>query len=568
MAIQTYSFSQKHSDFKKTFFLDISHFFFIFILEILQIKNGESYHSAALNLLFYLISMAIFSTTRFYFIFIFCLFTYQIAETLSYLYTSSGLSFRIFAALNFFYALNAMPENVMRLFFWAVLIFGFSHQQLLSFTFSASLNDYSLFLLIFSILLYPVFMDKYSNFYPFRVNDLLSKRAFTRVIHSFTDKKVANLETKYPKNVIFIQIESFETQTLGRFNRNFPQSMPFLSNVSRNSLHFSQIPSQPYTTWSAAGMLATHCGFPLIVDNVDWSVRGHESFQKWSRLPCISDFLYLLNYTQKAFCTGSCDIMDMKGFMSGHHFETFDMTEHKIDRDSVLFDYVATEILPGLVKDSFEYHKPFFLFLLNADTHPDFWIDDKFCPDLAKEPNDNGFQIDGGGQEWNKDENAHNKHREPLPKMFRSFTCVDRAFNQFITKLTSMGLNASNTVLVVYGDHLTMGELSFYYGEKRTLSILFPFLTKQYLKKRYHVTKDELEKKPITYYDFAPTIFDLLNMKYAPRFPYGYSAFSSEIGNPPSLNDFKFIYNFLTGDITYDNVNCGSEKGFCSGNEY
>lgn len=93
-------------------------------------------------------------------------------------------------------------------------------------------------------------------------------------------------------------------------------------------------------------------------------------------------------------------------------------------------------------------------------------------------------------------------------------------------------------------------------------------MTKKYLEQQFRTTKKSVESKKITYYDVAPTILDLLNVKYSPPFPFGNSAFSADQNDPPSVDDFKFIYNYLTGDIKYENVRCLNSEGFCTGNEY
>lgn len=564
-------FSNRFNNSEYPITFNILHIAFISILEHIQNYSGQKYLISLVDISFFTVLLTIFHNFSFYPIVSFSAFVYEIIETLSWLYISSGINFQVLSALEFIYALNAMPENVMRIFFWSIVIFGFTNVDIFRLNFRFTSYEFYLFVMLLMILFFPFSFNKYTNLYPFRINGLMSKKVFDKIIISFTSKKQTNFESSVHKNLIMIEIESFETKCLGRFNKNYPKSMPFLSNLSDNILHFSKIQSQPYTTWSAAGMFVVHCGFPLIVNNVDWSVRENENFESWKKLSCISDFLYSLGYNQKAFCTGSCDIMSMKNFIIDHHYQTFDMAEHGIDRDSVLFNHIENDILPDLVKASKEEKKPFSLFILTADTHPEFWVDDKFCPDLT----DENFKSNNNAQLFDDDdENRFNndffddRSREPMPKLFRCFTCFDRIFKKFYHKIGQMGLNASNTVLVVYGDHLTMGERSYYYGTDRTLSLIFPLITKNYLEKQYRTTKKALEKKKITYYDVAPTILDLLNIKYSPPFPFGNSAFSVEQNDPPTVDDFKFIYNYLTGDIKYENVRCLASQGFCTGNEY
>ncbi|KAK8866654.1 hypothetical protein M9Y10_009620 [Tritrichomonas musculus] len=850
-------FTNRFTDSEVPITFNILHILLIVILEHVQNSFGQKFNKSLIDIAFFTVLLTIFHNFSFYPIFSFFTFVYEVIETLSWSIINSGITFQVLSALEFIYALNAMPDNVMRIFYWSILLFGFCNIQFVRINFRYTHYEFYIFVMLLLVLFYPFAVDKYSNLYPFRINGLMSKKVFDKIVLSFTSKKQSNFESTNHKNLIMIEIESFETKCMGRFNKLYPKSMPFLSNLSDSILHFSKIPSQPYTTWSAAGMFVVHCGFPLIVNNVDWSVRGSENFELWKSLPCISDYLNQLGYNQKAFCTGSCDIMNMKGFIVDHHYQTYDMEEHGIDRDSVLFNHIETDVLPDLIKTSQNDKKPFSLFILTADTHPEFWVDDKFCSDLTdenfKSPTENGEngndnqnagvdknydgdddedemmnkkkkkienekesdesdknkekskkesdesdekkkktekdesdekkkktekdesdekkkktekdesdekkkknesesdekkkksedddengksskkredkkksenadsesdkekktsekesdksdskkkkkeseddksgQKKSDGEETDKKKNEQesdksdkkkkkkiksednesdqkkkeiendkaekkkkneskddetekkkneskddetekkkneskgdetekitsdsesdepeqttknefqgminnddqifginkfidgnnnnfdgnninfdqDRSKEPMPKLFRCFTCFDRIFKKFYNKLQSLGLNASNTVFAVYGDHLTMGERTYYYGEDRTLSLIFPFITKSYLKQNLGVTKKAAEKKKITFYDVAPTILDLLNIHYSPPFPWGHSAFSADESDPPSVDDFKFIYNYLTGDIKYEKVRCLNSEGFCTGNEY
>lgn len=534
-----------------------------------------------------------------------------------------------------------MPENVMKIIFLFVIIFGFCMINSLTLSIFTSTNLYNLLIIVLAVSFYPFIFDKYSNLFPFRQSVVMDSITSKIILRSFTQRPNAILSTKKPKNLILIEVESFETQDLGKFNTEFPKSMPFLSSLSNRTLHFSEIESQPYTTWSAAGMLAAQCGFPLVVNNVDFSIRGQENFGKWNKIPCISDFLSSLQYTQKMYCTGSCAIFNMKGFLANHHYHTYDSFEHGINDDYTLFKNLENNVLPDLINDYHNFNRPFNLLILNADTHPTFTVDSTFCPDIADanrfeeqkesvspppnfDDNDEEYQkakksvlnnndlmnnfdqtlskksindetetsidsnqrepkiISGVEDPDDVDESTNNKSPQLLeektpyldiksyPKVFRSFTCFDRMFHKFYKKLKKFGLNENNTVFAVYGDHLTMQDMvkvGIYYGPHRTLSLFFPFLSLD----RNNETRNyynKIKQKTITYYDIAPTILDMLDVEYSPPFPFGKSVFSSKMGNPPTFDDFKIIYNYLNGAFADKKVHCLDKEGFCSGNEY
>ena len=505
--------------------IHIPHILFIIFIEVCQINFNQTSGSAIIDSLFLISLLIILQVFPFYPLLAFMIFAYEIIETYSWIYTGKGISFQTLAALDFTYCLKTMPEIAMKCFLATVLIFGFSSSQFIV----LRLNNRTSLILLMSGVVSAAFLsfvsEKYDFLFPFRIKGLFSATNAGKILASFNTKYTATLEANKKKNLIMLEIESFETKLLGRFNPNYKDSMPFLSNLTKYVLHYPYIKSQPYTTWSAAGMFAVHCGFPLIVNDVDWGVRGSENFESWTKLPCISDYLHILGYKQKAFCSGSCDIMNMKGFLIDHHFETQDSKEHFIMHDLQLFDHILKKVLPDLVNDKTQ---PFSLLILNTDTHPDFYVDSKCSNVLVNSPT-----------------------------VFRSFTCFDEGLKTFINGLEKLGINKDNTEFIIYGDHLTMGDMEPYYGSDRTLSVLFPFYP-----------KSSLENKTITYYDLAPTILQMLGVHYFPNFPFGLSIYSPETSSPPTLDDFKFLYNYLTGDVQYKNIHCRFAKGFCTGNEY
>ncbi|OHT00667.1 hypothetical protein TRFO_32576 [Tritrichomonas foetus] len=506
------------------------HIAFLIFLEYFQMIYGQSFMMMLIDTLFFICVFALVYHLPIYSIVVFACLAYELVESISWLYTNAGITFRIMAAVDFTYALNAMPENIMRCFYWFILIFGFSSSKFVIFKYKVAVYEYLMIMTVLFISFFPFYSDKYNTLFPFRIRGLISADNTEKIIKSFNTAHNVTLKPRLRKNLIMFEVESFETKDIGRFNEQYPLSMPYLSNLSKSILHYHKIPSQPYTTWSAAGMFVAQCGFPLVVSNVDWSVRGNENFQAWSKLPCISDYLHLLGYEQHAYCSGSCDIMNMKGFMINHHFKTFDNYEHQIEHDLPLFDHLIEKVLPELTSKK---DQPFSLFVLNSDTHPEFFVDDTCILNFIST-------------------------LDSYPKVFQSFTCFDKGLKKFIESLNKFGINKNNTELIIYGDHLTMGSIDYAYGTDRTLSVLFPF----------HEKNEYLENKPITYYDIAPTILDMLGIQYKPQFPFGYSIFSENEGEPPSIDDIKFIYNYVTGDITNQKVYCGYQKGFCHGNEY
>jgi hypothetical protein len=326
------------------------------------------------------------------------------------------------------------------------------------------------------------------------------------------------------------EAESLEMSFVGRFNPEFPKSMPYLSERTYNYSFFTNVKSQPYTTWSAAGMFVTQCGFPLIFTDVHWNVRGSADFSNWERLACVPDFARAVGYNLFAYCSGSCEIMDMKGFMKRKGWSPQDSAEHFKNDDDGLFDLLEGDVLKKL---SDRRNWPFILLILNADTHPDFYVGKKCRDHLATE----GYPLE-----------------------HRSFTCFDDHLKHFIEELQRSKL-ADNTDVVVYGDHLTMTLKEWRLLPERNLTIFFP-LRKQDEKWRMG------RSKALSYYDFAPTILEYLGIDYSPRFPFGADIFSDKVGSVPNLDDMKLIYGIVSGDIDFKKIQCLGSSGFCQRDEF
>jgi phosphoglycerol transferase MdoB-like AlkP superfamily enzyme len=185
--------------------------------------------------------------------------------------------------------------------------------------------------------------------------------------------------------------------------------------------------------------------------------------------------------------------MRMKNFLTERGYRTQDVVEHFRKDDDGLFDLLENEVLPMLAERK---KQPFVLLILNADTHaPEFFVGQK-CDDYLS--------------------------NEGYPQLYRSFTCFDQRLERFTNVMRKLGLD-KNTELVIYGDHLAMGDVQSLLGSERNLTLFFP-LRKQ----------DEGwargTRKPLTYYDFCPTLMELLEIDHSPPFPFGADIFGPDVG--------------------------------------
>jgi phosphoglycerol transferase MdoB-like AlkP superfamily enzyme len=198
--------------------------------------------------------------------------------------------------------------------------------------------------------------------------------------------------------------------------------------------------------------------------------------------------------------------------------------------DDALFELLEQEVLPALAADS----SPFVLLILNADTHPDFLVGEQ-CDD---------FLI-----------------KESYLRVYRSFTCYDQHLEHFVRTMEQLGLDKT-TEVIIYGDHLTMGsDVQWMLSVDRNLTVFMPLRPQDEKWEKWH-------SKPLSYYDFAPTVMELLEIDYSPPFPFGTDMFGDEVGKVASLDDLKLIYGIATGDIDYSTARCLGSAGFCQSDEY
>ena len=129
---------------------------------------------------------------------------------------------------------------------------------------------------------------------------------------------------------------------------------------------------------------------------------------------------------------------------------------------------------------------------------------------------------------------------------------MDQITYNFTQQALKLGLNDDNTIFVIYGDHLCYGGRKGVFPERKLVNI-FPFKPKN------------VNHKLGTYYDLVPTLLKQLNISYEPQLPFGADLFSDGIGNPPSEQDFRFIYNLRSKQTHQSNViKCNSKEGFCT----
>lgn len=233
------------------------------------------------------------------------------------------------------------------------------------------------------------------------------------------------------KNLVLLYLESIEStyQNERLFGENL---LPSLSSAEQQSLRFDGFRQTTGTGWSMASVVAGSCGISLNLFQPPNQIVSQEYFLR--HIVCLQDILDRAGYFQ--------------GFIKGGHssFAGLDLfldnrAEGKIQvTDSVYFftSYQNAEGEPMGAKDSLMYEeakkqitemaaqqKPFFMTLFTLNTHFDGYLEE-MCDEKYGDFRDN-------------------------------VKCADLLVGEFIEWFQKQSF-AKDTVLIVSGDHLAMGN--------------------------------------------------------------------------------------------------------------
>lgn len=491
--------------------------------------KGKSIHQFMCDILFFsLIFFWADQTIWGRFIYIFIVTIYQCIETGSWYFTKSSINFQVLTAMNFDYVWNGHKEMLLVIPFLCMILglIILADIKLKSYELvSVDPNQYMIVTLFILVFLYEFSYKLHISLYPFS-NSLTPLSNQKTKISKYFESREALIKVppkRLMKNLIFYQIESFEQQSMGKYNKYYPNVMPFVSNYSARGTFISNMISQPYTTWTSGSIFATHCGMPHVVTDITWNVLGRTAqTSDWPNITCFPDILNMTGYKSIAVASDDLGIMKTREFFQKHHMTVYDNKIHHMKNDWNTTNYIITELFPMLEKS-----QPFYLFATDADTHPPTRVD-KRCQKRLSGPN-----------------------------TIRSFDCFDQIFERFVKAYENSSF-FRNTLFVVLGDHLMYGNSNGVYEPPRKLSMFMP----------YEMKKDI--NKETTLYDVAPTIMDMLGIEYWPKFPFGTNLYSINIGQYPQQEDFSIIYNILhnTIDKNSKNITCSGNKGFCDADSY
>ncbi len=368
------------------------------------------------------------------------------------------------------------------------------------------LHIYSYLLLIISIIIHPFSDNIYKIFgtKSFSTDNVENNKKFNDIYK--IPKNPTNIKKK--KNLVFIYLESFEQ--LFTNEEIFPGLTPEINKIKEKAIVFDNIRQSYWWSRTIAGMVSSQCGIPLL--DSGWggnSMHGIKTFLP--KAYCIGDFLksawYYLSYIWWA---------DKKfawkwNFYNTHKFDTVEWREEFIDKledknyiyDWWLYDDTTFNIAKKKFDELLEKQQPFWLFMINMDTHGKDGVVSKSCKNL--EFKNNEFEI------------------------LKSYHCTDFQVAKLIKYIQEKD---KDTVIVLLSDHYAMNMNSAIWKIKENEEdrrLLFMILDNNIVIKKEHKFWETI--------DIAPTVLSYLWFQVPHLWMW-----TNLLGNIPSLR--KRVPNF------------------------
>jgi hypothetical protein len=481
----------------------------ILSFELFKLFYGQPVSETVIKFLFFECSLV--SLVRFARVYALICFTFEALESIAWYFTGCGFNAQVLIAIDLCTVLAHRIEIVYAVIALFIIVCFLALFPCFAMNNAMISGHYFWFFPFLSFaLFFPLYQYLEANMDPFHrplsLPPEVSKLYFQSLRGFFGNPiRAAIRNPDSPKNLIILEIRSMEQQVLGLYNSMFPESMPYMSQLSQSSAFASQIVSTPYTTSSISSLFASQCNLPLLINSSKLSNSG--GFPLLEQHRCISDYLHAAGYNLHSYLTPDY-IGQFKPFLRLHHY---DVAEHTLKYDWDLFEYLTETLLTNLSAPT---EQPFILHIANGDTTgcPRYYVDQRCQTRVPR-----------------------------YPLVLRSFDCLDQILERFIEVFKASSLSAS-TEIFIYGNHLITS------GVHRQVQLFEP----RYLTAMLPLRPRELLTKKMSIYDFAPTLLELVGIDYEPKFPFGTSFFALKSGLLPDPTHFQFIYNFFRTALAWN----------------
>jgi hypothetical protein len=218
---------------------------------------------------------------------------------------------------------------------------------------------------------------------------------------------------------------------------------------------------------------------------------------KLAKMHCLGDFLDPLGYQVVTYRAGQNDYGRLEPVLANHGLRNITSFPH--DKD--LFEAFNNTELKALVGK-----QPFVAYITTIDTRPPIAATCLYRAELYK------------------------GHKE-----YHAVDCIDQYLKGFFAKLAELNLTPHNTQIAIFGDGFR-GDLNKnpvpLFKDPRGLFAMFPFAPKFYV------------PEWASLYDVAPTLLDLADIEFSPKFPFGGNIKTAPNGLP-GPNEYTQVYKGL-----------------------
>ena len=339
-------------------------------------------------------------------------------------------------------------------------------------------------------------------------SDVYFKFLRERIREHYDIKPKVLSTAKQLKNLILVQLESYAFEFIKK-----PLISPYLKNFTDQYELIYPINVDKYAINSLGGSSVTQVGIPMICADISWEDMMYE-FNFLNGLQGLPDILNSFNYKMEFAYTTGISIMGFWKWVLSHKY----IPIYKAKNDIYLYNYFTNGYFEKIDKRArnSNFKNLSLTYIVNANTHWPY-----------------------GRPKWCK---------LPFPQIQekeKCFHCLDNVLGKFIQKFLDLKMY-EHTILVLYPDHPPFDL------PQKELYIFLPGINKSDYIKNF--------KGDFSYYDFAPTIMDMIGIKnYIPEFIYGRNIYDPSIQmknicvnescfqkhRKPDSNDLTIIYNYL-----------------------
>ncbi len=361
---------------------------------------------------------------------------------------------------------------------------------------SLSINSLLFVVLGLSSYLSPMgeVLTQYYNYQSYSINEVISPEkiaiyAQTNIIQSEGLVQKRDLEVRKnssAKNLIFVYLESFSGWLVD--NDRYPNLTPFIDELSTRYQTFSHI-SSAYVT--IEGIISSQCGILLPMSASNNTFMKEQAIM--DSLPCLADVLHEADYTQ--YYLGGAD-MEFAGkgrFLKSHGYDFVwglgYWTQQGFKQRAGVWGLSDSELFEQALKTIRKAHKnpPYNVTLLTLGTHIPGYVYEG-CPE----------------------------YDAASDRFVNAVHCTDYLLGNFIESLERENL-LDNALLVVIADHgiFPNPDMRKLFGDQVTNRQLIGLTN----------SKSALPDTPVSSYDIAPSVLDLLEINHNAKFLFGMSVF-------------------------------------------